>query len=88
MKPEKLPVKPQVLLLVQDWFDALSVGDTFKSDYAVNFVRRYINGVKPERETIRRYIRQLRQDGLINYTCLYKKSREFEIIPIGEPHSL
>ena len=66
--------------LIVQWFMQFSKGNRFTTDDTVRFVNRYI---KPKQDTgtIRREMRFLREDGLINYkTVGEKKDKIIEII--------
>jgi len=86
-KPKDHKKAPQIRVLIIRWFEMFNVGDQFLTDDVCRYVSRYMT-VKSERDSVRRYMRQLRQRGQIHYTCIHKESRIIKVIAPGEPHSL
>ena len=61
-------------------------GDQFLSDDVCKFVIKYTTGLS-ERDTIKRYMRELREEEKINYNCAVKCERILQVIEPGQSHS-
>lgn len=84
---EKLKLKPAIDTQIVLFFDMLQAGDLLKTDDVWKFVKRRL-GKTMDRETVVKYMRNLRQAEVINYTCICKARREIQVLEIGQPHSL
>ena len=62
------------------------VGDQLRTDDVVKYVRRNA-GKQFYPDTIIRYMRGLRREGKINYTCMIKQDRIIRVIHLNDPHS-
>ena len=82
-----LPQKHRIKIQIKNLFSMLYPGDQLKTDDVVKYVRR---NVKKQfyPDTIIRYLREMRQDGELNYTVLNKQARQIEVLAMGKPHSL
>jgi len=85
MKPK--PDKPVIKQHIQTFFGMFRVGEKFRSEDVVKYVKR-TTGKQFFPDTILRYARELRKDGKINYSYLCKMRREIEVLDAGEPHSV
>jgi hypothetical protein len=87
MKPKPIPQKRKIKAAVMTFLGAFKDGDHLRTEdcikYCHKYVGRYIYG-----DTVLRYMRELREKDIINYTCTHKQARIIKIIPIGAPHSL
>jgi hypothetical protein len=87
MKPKPIPQKKKIKAAMMTFLGMFKEGDQLKTEdcikYCHKYVGRYIYG-----DTVLRYMRELREDQVINYTCTHKHDRIIKIIPIGTPHSL
>ena len=87
MKPKPIPQKRKIKVAVQTFIGMFKEGDQLRTEdcikYCHKYVGRYIYG-----DTVLRYMRELREKDIINYTCTHKQARIIKIIPIGAPHSL
>jgi len=84
---KQLPLKPKINRAILNFLEPFKVGDQLRSESVIKYchkhIHRYIYG-----DTILRYMRQLRERGMINYTCISKSERIIKIIAQGEAHSL
>ena len=78
----KLPQKSDKQIIMRHivrFMDRFRPGDTLRTEDIIKHVhryhRRYIYG-----DTILRYARELREQGLINYECTNKQNRAIRII--------
>ena len=85
MKP--LPIKRQIKQHIKTLFGQLRPGDILRTDDVVKYCKRRI-GKQFYPDSGIRYMRELRKSGEINYTSLSKRSRQIEVLELGEPHSL
>ena len=88
MNPLKeLPMKHKIKVAILNYLKPFRVGDKLQTDDVIFQCKRYVTKYIRE-ETILRYLRELRQDGKINYNCPVKERRDIVIIPLGEKHSI
>jgi hypothetical protein len=88
MNPLKeLPMKHKIKAAILNYLKPFRPGDVLKTDDVIFQCKRYVTRYIRE-ESILRYLRELRQDGKINYTCPVKEDRNIRIIPLGAPHSI
>ena len=85
MKP--LPVKSQIKHYIQTLFDMLQPGDQLRTEDVYKFCKR-MTGKQFYPDSAIRYLREMRQDEELNYTCVNKQERIIQVLAIGEPHSL
>ena len=85
MKP--LPIKHKIKAAIVTFLKMFKVGDVLMTDDVINYCHRHVTKYIRD-ESILRYLRELRQDGEINYNCKQKESRYIEIIEPGQAHSL
>ena len=85
MKP--LPQKTMIKQHIKTLFDMLQPTDQLRTDDVYRYVKRMI-GKQIYPDTVIRYMREMRQDGDINYTILSKRERRIEVLKPGEAHSL
>ncbi len=86
-KPRPLPIKRQIKQHIQTLFNMLNPGDQLRTDDIWKYCKR-MTGKQFYPDTAIRYLRQMRQDGAINYTCLNKQERRIQVLAEGEAHSL
>lgn len=84
--PEK-PDKPIIMGHVLRFMNQFRPGDIVHSIEIYHYVKRNMNGKRLD-DTPGRYLRELRKQGKLNYTCVHKQKGKFKIIPIGDSHSL
>lgn len=87
MKPKPTKQKPIIKAQIKQFLSQFRPGDNLRTDDVVKAVRRG-TGRQFYPDTCLRYMRELRQDGEINFTCVFKQDRIIQIIAPGEPHSL
>ncbi len=87
MKPKPIKLKPIIKSHIITLFKMFNVGDQLRTDDVVKYCKRMI-GKQFYPDSGIRYMRELRQDGVINYTSVSKSERIIKVIRIGEPHSL
>ena len=79
MKPKALPIKERVNVAITTFLAQFRHGDRLRTEdvikYCHKYVGRYIYG-----DTILRYMRELRERGVINYQITCRKSRVMEIL--------
>jgi len=85
MKPHSK--KKQIKVAIGAFFEMLNPGETIKSEDVVKFCKRR-TGKYVYPDSVLRYLREMRQDGVINYNCECKSERRFRILALGECHSL
>lgn len=87
MKPKPVNQKTKIKAAIATFIGMLRPGDQIRSEDVIKYVHKYI-GRYIYGDTILRYMREMREDEKLNYTCVYKEDRIFRILEIGEPHSL
>jgi len=88
MNPLKeLPMKHKIKAALLTFLEPFRANDQLMTDDCIKYCKRYVTKYIRE-ETILRYLRELRQDGKINYDCRVKEERIIKILPLGEPHSI
>jgi len=88
MKPKPTKLRPKVRAQIIEMFKSYKPGDMLSSFAVVRRVRSHV-GKYVNDASIHKYLRGLREDGLINYTYVGSKADGvIKIIPIGEPHSV
>ena len=87
MKPKSLPQKYRIKIQIKNLFSMLYPGDQLRTDDVIKYIKRGL-GKQFYPDSGIRYMREMRKDGEINYTCINKQSRTIKVIAIGEPHSL
>ena len=87
MKPKPVKLKPQIKQHIKTLFAMLNPGDQLRTEDVYKYVKRMM-GKQLYPDTAIRYMRELRQDGEINYTVLSKRDRRIEVLEMGEAHSL
>jgi hypothetical protein len=85
-KPPPVKLKPIIKANIKLFLGMFRPGDMLRSEDIVSYCRR-MTGKKMYPDTVLRYCRELRQDGVINYSCTSKMDRVFKILAPGEPHS-
>lgn len=87
MKPQPIKLKSQIKQHIKTLFAMLNPGDQLRTEDVYKYVKRMI-GKQLYADTAIRYMRELRQNGEINYTILSKRDRRIEVIEMGAAHSL
>lgn len=87
MKPAPVKLKPIIKGHLITFFEMFNVGDQLRTDDCTKYCKRMI-GKQFYPDTGIRYMRELRKDGLINYTSISKSERIIKVIAPGESHSL
>ena len=87
MKPKPIPQKKQIKAAVMTFLGMFRPGDQLRSEDIIKYVHKYV-GRYIYGDTILRYAREMREKGLINYSCTNKQQRIIKIIAPGEIHSL
>ena len=76
---KSLPIKPKVDAALLTFLSQFKPGDSLRTEDCIKYVKRhvthYIYG-----DTVLRYMRQLKEDGKINYEIWDRKSRIMTII--------
>jgi len=85
MKP--LPIKHQIKQHIKTLFNMLKPGDQLSTTDVVRYCKR-MTGKQMYPDSAIKYMRDMRQDEEINYTCSNKCKRSISVLEIGEPHSL
>jgi len=85
MKP--LPIKSQIKQYIKTLFDMLQPGDQLRTEDVYKFCKR-MTGKMFYPDSCIRYLREMRQDEELNYTCVNKQERIIQVLAMGEPHSL
>lgn len=88
MKLRSHSKKKQIKVAIETFFGMLRPGDVIRSEELVKACKRHMGIKYIYPDTLLRYLRQMRSDEVLNYTCVHKEKRIFKIIEIGEPHSL
>lgn len=86
-KLKALPIKRQIKQHIQTLFDMLNPGDQLRTDDIYKYCKR-MTGKQFYPDSAIRYMREMRADEEINYTCKNKQERRIEVLDIGEAHSL
>jgi ribosomal protein L24E len=87
MKPKPLKQRKIIKQHIRAFLDQFRPGDQLRTEDVYKYVRR-MTGKQHYPGTTIRYMREMRQDGEINYTCTIKKERIIKILRPEEPHSL
>lgn len=74
------PQKKRIMVALEQLFEMANPGDQIKSEDIVNIVKRKLEIKYIYPDTVLRYLRELRQDGILNYRCISKSKRIFEVI--------
>ena len=82
-----LPQKPIIKQQIANCMQQFRAGDTLRTDDVYRYVKRR-TGMQFYPDTVLRYLREMRRDGVINYNCNSKADRVIKIIPPGAPHSI
>jgi len=86
-KPKPIKLKPIIKGHIKTFLSQFRPGDQLRSDRIVRYCRANM-GKQMYPDTVLRYAREMRQDGMINFTCTHKQARIYLILKLGEPHSL
>jgi hypothetical protein len=86
MKPHS--EKKRIKAAIVRFLEPFRPGDTLRSDEIVKAVKRDMGIKYLYSDTVLRYCRELRKYKEINFTCIHKHDRIFEILEPGQPHSL
>lgn len=86
-KIESLPQKPIIKQHIRNFFSTLKPGDELRTESICKYVKRNM-GKTFYFDSCLRYLREMRQDGELNYTCVLKMDRIIRVINPGAPHSL
>lgn len=82
----ELSDKKIIMSHIQQFMNQFRPGDQLRTEDIIKYVhryhRRYIYG-----DTILRYLRSLRADGVLSYSCVCKRERIIKVIAPGIPHS-
>ena len=84
--PEKKD-KQIIIAHIKRCMNQLKPGDIIYSSEIYAYIKRNMNGKRFD-DTPGRYLRTLRKEGKLNYTCLRKDKGMFKIIEPSAPHSL
>ncbi len=87
MKPKPIKLKPIIKKHIITFMDMFRIGDKLRTDDVVKYCRRHI-GKQVYPDTVIRYMRELRENEVINYTSISKGERIIEKIAYDQPHSL
>jgi len=79
-KPKSLPLKPQIKQQIKAFFSTMRKGDTFKTEAVIKYCKRHLGIKAMYPDTALRYLRELRQDGEINYEIKCRQSRVVEVL--------
>ena len=85
-KPRPIKQKPIIKGHIKTFLSMFRPGDQLRSEDIVKYCKRNM-GKQLYPDTILRYCRELRQDGLINFTCTNKQDRIYMILENGAAHS-
>ena len=86
-KPKALPVKAQIKQYIKTLFDMLQPGDQLRTEDVYKYCKR-MTGKQFYPDTAIRYLREMRQNNVLNYTCINKQERIIRVLSPGEVHSL
>ena len=86
-KPKALPVKTQIKQYIKTLFDMLNPGDQLRTEDVYKYCKR-MTGKQFYPDTAIRYLREMRQNNVLNYTCINKQERIIRVLSPGEVHSL
>ena len=75
-----LPKKPVIKHHIRTFFEMQHKGDRFRTEDIIKYCKRHMGITAIYGDTILRYTRELRQDGVIDYIIDCKQSREVEVI--------
>ena len=87
-RPREHSKKQKIKAAIVIWLAQFRPGDIIQSEDLVKAVKRHLQVKYIYSDSVIRYARELRQAGVINYNCLCKFKRTFEITEIGDFHSL
>jgi hypothetical protein len=87
-KPKAIKQRPIIKAQIVIFFDQFRPGDVLRSEEICRYVKVHMSKKYLYEGTILRYLRELREDGIVNYTCTNKQLRYFKILRPEEPHSL
>lgn len=87
MKPKSIKLKPIIKGHIATFFSMFNYGDQFRTEDVVKYCRR-MTGKQMYPDSVIRYMREMRDDWDINYTCICKQDRIIKVLELGEPHSL
>jgi hypothetical protein len=74
------PLKPQIKQQIKSFFSTMRKGDTFKTEAIVKHCKSHIGIKAIYPDTVLRHLRELRQEGVINYEIKYRQSRVVTVI--------
>lgn len=86
-KPAPIKMKPIIVGHIITFFEMFNPGDMLRTDDAVKYCKRMM-GKQFYPDSGIRYMRELREKGVINYTSISKSERIIKVIAPGESHSL
>jgi hypothetical protein len=72
--------KKRIEVAIVQFMDMLQPGDQIRSEEIVKAVKRSLGIKYLYEDTPLRYLRNLRKQGRVNYRCLSKSKRIFEVI--------
>ena len=77
MKP--LPQKTRIKVAIRAFLSLFKKGDQLRTEDVIKYVHKYVNRYIYG-DSILRYMREMREDGEINYRIACRRSRVMEII--------
>ena len=72
--------KKRIIVALEQFFEPMRPGDQIQSEETVKAVKRALGIKYIYPDTVLRYLRELRKQGKVNYRCLSKSKRVFEVI--------
>ena len=81
-----LPIKSQIKQHIKTLFDMLNPGDQLRTEDIYKYCKR-MSGKQFYPDSAIRYLREMRQDGELNYNCENKRERRIKVLEFGQPHS-
>lgn len=80
MKPKALPQKTIIKHHIKIMFEQYHSGDTFKSEAIIKYCKRRMGIKVIFGDTILRYARELREEGVIDYVIPCRQSRDVIVL--------